>query len=230
MFPVYVVQTLGATDNGTSLLSVTLNNGAETVSYPVTQTNGSGGLTGESTPSVAFYGDTLIVQAQAGMSGQARGGLAGVIITDQPVLENEPQAPTNAIYTGGSFSLTGLNVIGVPALSYQWQKNGVNISSATSAVYTKSNVTTADDGNYEVVVTNAYGSVTSSVVTVSGILSTTIPSVSVTRSGDNLILNWSTGTLLEATNVTGPWITNSSASPYTLAPTAPQKFYRLLLP
>jgi len=103
------------------------------------------------------------------------------------------------------------------------------ISNATSAVFTKSNASTADNGNYDVVVTNAYGNVTSVAVPVS-VSATTLPSVSVSYSGSNLVLSWPAGMLLEATNVTGPWTTNSATSPYTNAPTAPQKFFRLLFP
>jgi len=44
------------------------------------------------------------------------------------------------------------------------------------------------------------------------------------------VLTWATGTLLETTNLAGPWATNSAASPYTVAPTNTQMFYRLLLP
>ena len=47
-------------------------------------------------------------------------------------------------------------------------------------------------------------------------------------SGTSLQFNWSQGSLLQATNVTGPWITNNSAtSPWTVAPTAAQQFYRV---
>ncbi len=45
--------------------------------------------------------------------------------------------------------------------------------------------------------------------------------------GGKVQLQWSQGTLLEATSVTGPWTTNSATSPYTLTPTAAQKFYRV---
>ncbi|HXD01438.1 MAG TPA: pyrrolo-quinoline quinone [Verrucomicrobiae bacterium] len=45
----------------------------------------------------------------------------------------------------------------------------------------------------------------------------------------NPVFNWAAGTLLESTNVTGPWVTNSAASPYMVTPTNTQKFYRLLL-
>jgi hypothetical protein len=47
--------------------------------------------------------------------------------------------------------------------------------------------------------------------------------------GPNLVLNWATGTLLESTNLFGPWTTNTAVSPYTVAPTNTQTFYRLLL-
>jgi hypothetical protein len=45
----------------------------------------------------------------------------------------------------------------------------------------------------------------------------------------NLVLNWTAGTLLEATNLTGPWVTNPAVSPYTVVPTNTQMFYQLLL-
>ena len=51
--------------------------------------------------------------------------------------------------------------------------------------------------------------------------------LSIQRSGGNLILTWPRGTLLEADNVTGPFVTTSATSPYLIAPTATQKFYRV---
>jgi hypothetical protein len=53
--------------------------------------------------------------------------------------------------------------------------------------------------------------------------------ISVQRSGNNLQLAWPFGTLLQATNVTGPWITNTAGSPLILTPSAPQMFYRVQL-
>lgn len=59
----------------------------------------------------------------------------------------------------------------------------------------------------------------------------TLPlTVDLQPSGSNLQLNWSYGTLLEATNVAGPWIINNATSPYTVTPTEPQKFYRVQTP
>ena len=52
----------------------------------------------------------------------------------------------------------------------------------------------------------------------------------VTRSGSNVVLNWPTGTLLQATNLTGPWTTNNAAlSPYTVPATNGNEFYRILI-
>jgi hypothetical protein len=45
----------------------------------------------------------------------------------------------------------------------------------------------------------------------------------------NPVLNWATGTLQEATNLAGQWVTNSTVSPYTVVPTNTQMFYRVLL-
>jgi hypothetical protein len=53
--------------------------------------------------------------------------------------------------------------------------------------------------------------------------------VTYSRSGSSLQLNWLYGTLLQASNVTGPWTVNRNASPpsYTVTPTGPQMFYRV---
>ncbi len=59
-------------------------------------------------------------------------------------------------------------VAGPPGLNYQWQKDGINlsdglqISGATTSALSISNVTPADGASYDVVITNSYGSVTSS--------------------------------------------------------------------
>ncbi|HRT09766.1 MAG TPA: right-handed parallel beta-helix repeat-containing protein, partial [Candidatus Paceibacterota bacterium] len=50
---------------------------------------------------------------------------------------------------------------GTGTLSYQWQKNGSDISGATSSSYSITPVALADSGTFTVVITNPYGSVTS---------------------------------------------------------------------
>lgn len=46
----------------------------------------------------------------------------------------------------------------------------------------------------------------------------------------DLVLNWAAGTLLQSTNLSGPWGIVLTSSPYTIAPTNTQMFYRLALP
>ena len=51
--------------------------------------------------------------------------------------------------------------------------------------------------------------------------------LNIQRAGINMVLAWQKGMLLESTNLTGPWVTNNAVSPYTNAPIAYQKFYKL---
>jgi hypothetical protein len=47
-----------------------------------------------------------------------------------------------------------------------------------------------------------------------------------------LQLQWTTGVLLQATNIAGPWTTNLIATPpsYSVSATAPEMFYRVKIP
>jgi hypothetical protein len=47
--------------------------------------------------------------------------------------------------------------------------------------------------------------------------------------GTQPVLNWAAGTMLEATNLSGPWATNPAVSPYIVMPTNPLMFYRVLV-
>ena len=80
------------------------------------------------------------------------GGGSAPIITGQP---------KNITVTQGDNAVFSVTATGTAPLSYQWRKNGVNISGATAPSYTMSNTTTANAGTYSVVVSNALGSVTS---------------------------------------------------------------------
>ncbi|MGZ8541984.1 MAG: PQQ-dependent sugar dehydrogenase, partial [Chitinophagaceae bacterium] len=75
-----------------------------------------------------------------------------------PVITNQPQSLTVAQGNTATFkvSVTG----GLP-FSYQWRKDSANISGATSSSYTISSVSAASAGTYSVVISNAFGNVTS---------------------------------------------------------------------
>ena len=53
--------------------------------------------------------------------------------------------------------------------------------------------------------------------------------LTIVLSGSNVQLTWPGGTLLEATNLLGPWTTNAATSPYSTPAGAGQKFYRVRL-
>ena len=85
-----------------------------------------------------------------------------------PTLASQPQSQTVFV---GENAIFGVTATGTPPLSYQWRhndadlSNGANVTGATSALLTLSNVRTSDAGTFQVVVTNAVGSVTSAPVT-----------------------------------------------------------------
>jgi hypothetical protein len=56
------------------------------------------------------------------------------------------------------------------------------------------------------------------------------PSPTIQKSGSNLLVNWQIGSLLEATNLKGPWITNANPEPITIAPAGASMFFRVQVP
>jgi hypothetical protein len=59
---------------------------------------------------------------------------------------------------------------------------------------------------------------------------TGVPSPTIQKSGSNLQVSWSIGTLLQATNLSGPWIPNAATSPLTISPASPRLFFRTQFP
>ncbi len=74
-------------------------------------------------------------------------------------ITNQPQSVVVHAHDTASFSVAASGTV---PLSYQWSLNGTNISGATTSSLTISNVTQQALGEYAAVVTNAFGSVTSS--------------------------------------------------------------------
>jgi len=108
-------------------------------------------------------------------------GNAAVIVTD----------PTStAVCTGTSVTFT-VTASGDPTITFQWQKNGVNIAGATSASYTIASVSASDAATYRCVVTNSFGTDTSNgaVLTVNAATTITSQPASVNvYSGDDVTL------------------------------------------
>jgi len=74
--------------------------------------------------------------------------------------------PANQTVTAGWAATFAVVAAGTAPLSYQWQKNGVNIAGATAASYATPATTTSDNGaTFRVVLSNTAGTVTSAAAT-----------------------------------------------------------------
>ncbi|HUD49423.1 MAG TPA: LamG-like jellyroll fold domain-containing protein [Candidatus Baltobacteraceae bacterium] len=167
----YVIQTIAAEANVATFDGVVFTDGMTNnlvtystyyIANPVNDGTDLGGTVGISAQSAVFSSDTININCQPKTAGN-RSTLAAFIITDIPAVTQPPNGVTNDL--GVPFTLSA-GAIGIPPLSYQWQLNGVNLSGATAMTYTNGGIG-ASGGDYDVVVSNPYGSVTSQVATVS---------------------------------------------------------------
>jgi hypothetical protein len=86
----------------------------------------------------------------------------GIPTTDAPVITLQPASRTNVV---GSTATFGVAASGDLPLTYRWLFNGNTIPGATADGYARANVQGTDAGSYSVVISNSFGSVTSSVAT-----------------------------------------------------------------
>ncbi|MCA8912163.1 MAG: immunoglobulin domain-containing protein [Planctomycetes bacterium] len=93
----------------------------------------------------------------------ATGTFIDITVTGQPPsISADPASQSLEEGQTATFSVTASG----SSLSYQWQRNGIDIGGAGSASYTTPTLTLADDGaTYKCVVTNAYGTATSNTAT-----------------------------------------------------------------
>ncbi len=89
-------------------------------------------------------------------------GVAGTGST--PTFASQPASQTAS--TGQPVTFTA-NASGTGPFTYQWQLNGTNIAGATGSTYTIPSVGSGSYGNYQVIVTNQDGSLTSNYFTLS---------------------------------------------------------------
>jgi hypothetical protein len=83
-------------------------------------------------------------------------------VGDKPVIAGQPASTTVGVGGTATFTVTA---VGASPLAYQWQRAQTNLPGATGAVLTLTPVTFADAGEYRVIVSNLFGSVTSDVAT-----------------------------------------------------------------
>lgn len=85
-----------------------------------------------------------------------------------PVVVTQPSSQS---VTAGNSASFFVYAAGIPSPTYQWRKDGVNISGETGQTLALSNVQVADAGAYSAVATNSYGSDTTQNATLSVVLS-----------------------------------------------------------
>jgi alpha-tubulin suppressor-like RCC1 family protein len=87
---------------------------------------------------------------------------ATLVVVAQPTILVQP---VNQTLMAGNMAFFSVTAVGFSPLNYQWQFNGTNFAGNTNSLLTLANANTNNNGSYQVIVTNSYGSVTSSVAT-----------------------------------------------------------------
>ena len=173
--------TVGSTTNGS--LSITNSGGANLIISLISMSPGPFGVSGITTPGTIAPGGsaTMNVSFTPTTAGNDSGSIT--------ITSNDPNTPTatvalsgtgtssslaptittqpaNQTVTAGQTATFSVVAGGTAPLSYQWQKNGVNIAGATAGSYTTPATATTDSGStFRVVVTNTAGSATSTAAT-----------------------------------------------------------------
>lgn len=203
----YVIQLIGVTKctvNSRVVVTdgvTTTTNAFETI-YTAGNANFNGPVGLMTLP--ALTSDTLTFGAVSRDISSAQScAIGGFIITDQPVISRDPT--DTSVNQGATLNLSA-NSFGLAAgLAYQWRHAGTNIPGANSALLSLPNVTTADAGDYDLVVTNNYGSTTSGVATVTVV---SVPSITKDLAGVS-------GTVYSGANFSAWSIVASGGEPLT---------------
>lgn len=88
--------------------------------------------------------------------------ISNLFYSATPAIPLVTRSPSDPLYENMTISFKAYGVGSVP-VTYQWRKDGVNLSGKIASTLVLSNVTTAASGNYDVVVTGGSLSVTSAV-------------------------------------------------------------------
>ena len=103
-----------------------------------------------------------------------------------PAIAGQPASQTVECGGGAVFSVSAT---GDGPLSHQWYSGSASIGGATDSVLALGGVSFASAGSYAVVVSNAGGSVTSSVVTLT-VVDTTPVKLTIALMETNVVISW----------------------------------------
>src|SRR5574343_32854 len=141
---------------------------------------------------------------------------------DLPTISSQPTSATN-VNLGSSVTLSVTSP--TPSVTYQWRKNGVAISGATSSSYTISNIISNSAGSYTCAITNSCGTIVSNTASIT-IASCALPTITSQPStqkvtvGANVTLSVTastpSGTLTYQWKRNGSVISGATNSTYTM--------------
>lgn len=129
--------------------------------------DGSGSNVEFNTPSGIVVDKTGTVYIADTGNHSIRKGIDGMVFSRSPTITTHPTSCVVAIGDAVTFTSAAS---GVPAPTYQWQKNGADIDGATDSTYTIDAVAENDAGSYKVVASNIVGSATSDAATLTAVI------------------------------------------------------------
>ena len=143
----------------------------------------------------------VVVNNSAGTATSASATLTVNAAGVPPSITTQPGSQT---VTAGQTATFSVVATGTTPMTYQWQKNGANISGATAASYTTPATTTSDSGStFAVVVNNSAGTATSTAATLTVNAAAVPPSIT-TQPGSQTVTAGQTATFSVVAGGTAP--------------------------
>ena len=149
--------------DGTAIAGATT---ATIIPSPNTPTATTGSLTVSNIQTANLGNYTLVATNMVGSSTSNAGVLS---FTPPPSFLSQPG--DQSVAPGASATFTAIATSTIP-ITYQWQKDGISITGATTTTLIVSNVQVANLGNYTLIATNAVGPTTSNPAALAFIVST----------------------------------------------------------
>ena len=185
-----------------------------------------------STPSIRIVtalvaGFLAIVLAACGGGGGGDTGGGASATVEKPVISTQPANQSAVVGQSATFTVTAT---GGATLTYQWKKNGTDISGATSSTYTTPATSSADNGAiFLVSVSNSAGTVTSNSATLAVTAAPVAPSISTQPVNQSVVVGQSAtfsviatggGTITYQWKKNGTDISGATNSTYTTPATS----------
>jgi hypothetical protein len=153
-----------------------------------------------------------------------------ILYRDSPTVLKQPRVQPAMLGQPAQISVVAA---GAPPISYQWQKDGVNltddgrVSGATSNTLQIADVNSGDFGKYQLAMSNVCGTATSQPIQ----LRVATSPISVVLSSQGIVMAWSdpAAILQTAPAPAGPWTAiPTPTNPYTVSPGSGEGFFRLV--